>query len=86
MEAMELGIPVIATDVGSITEHVINDENGFLSAVDKREFLSFTITKIKAVIEDKELYRNLSLKAREHAVQNFDIKIFNKQYRELFYE
>ncbi|MFV8373860.1 glycosyltransferase family 4 protein [Flavobacterium sp. GSP11] len=86
MEAMELGIPVIATDVGSISEHVINDENGFLSAVDKEEFLSFTIAKIKTIIEDKALYRNLSLKAREHAINNFDIKIFNKQYRDLFYE
>lgn len=86
MEAMELGIPVIATDVGSIAEHVINDENGFLSAVEKGAFLSFTISKINAIFEDKELYRNLSLKAREHAVQNFDIKIFNKQYCVLFYE
>ncbi|MFV8372622.1 glycosyltransferase family 4 protein [Flavobacterium sp. LB2P74] len=86
MEAMELGIPVIATDVGSIREHVNNDENGYLSAVDKEVFLSFTIAKIKTIIEDKKLYRNLSLKAREHAEQNFDIKNFNKQYHELFYE
>jgi glycosyltransferase involved in cell wall biosynthesis len=86
MEAMELGIPVIATDVGSISEHVIDGENGFLSAIDNEAFLSFTTAKITAIIEDKELYRNLCLKAREHAVQNFDIKIFNKQYRELFYE
>lgn len=86
MEAMELGIPVIATDVGSIAEHVINFENGFLSAVDKEEFLSFTIAKTKAIIGDKILYRNLALKAREHAINNFDIKIFNKQYLDLFYE
>lgn len=86
MEAMELGIPVIATDVGSISEHVINYENGFLSPVDKEDFLNFTIAKIKVIIEDKVLYRNLSLKAREYAINNFDIKIFNKQYRDLFYE
>ncbi len=86
MEAMEMGIPVIATDVGSIAEHVINDVNGYLSGVDKEEFLRFAISKINAIIQDKELYRNLSLKAREHAEQNFDIKNFKKQYRELFYE
>lgn len=86
MEAMELGIPVIASDVGSIAEHVINDENGFLSPVDKEDFLNFTVAKIKAIIEDKVLYRNLSLKAREYAINNFDIKVFNKQYRDLFYE
>ena len=86
MEAMEMGIPVIATDVGSIAEHVINDVNGYLGGVDKEEFLRFAISKVNIIIQDKELYRNLSLKAREHAEQNFDIKNFNKQYRELFYE
>jgi glycosyltransferase involved in cell wall biosynthesis len=86
MEAMELGIPVIATDVGNIAEHVINDINGYLSAIDKEEFLRFTIEKINIIIQDKKLYRNLSLKARGHAEQNFDVKNFNKQYRDLFYE
>ena len=86
MEAMELGIPVISTNVGSISEHVINEVNGYLSSVDKGAFLRFTKAKIMTIIEDKELYRNLSLKAREYAEQNFDIKKFNKQYRELFYE
>jgi glycosyltransferase involved in cell wall biosynthesis len=86
MEAMELGIPVIATNVGSIAEHVINEENGFLSDKENGAFLSFTIAKIKQITVDKKLYFNLSLKARNHAVKNFDIKNFNKQYRELFYE
>ena len=86
MEAMELGIPIIATNVGSIGEHIINDKYGYLSEVDDKMFLIFTIEKIKAIIEDKVLYRNLSLNAREYAEQNFDIKDFNKQYRELFYE
>lgn len=86
MEAMEMGIPVIATDVGSIAEHVINSKNGYLSSVDEGAFLSFTKYKINEIIQDRNLYRNLSLKAREHAEQNFDIEIFNKQYRELFYE
>lgn len=86
IEAMEMGIPVISTDVGSIAEHVINDVNGYLSGVDKEEFLRFAISKVNTIIQDKNLYRNLSLKAREHAEHNFDIEIFNKQYRELFYE
>lgn len=86
MEAMELGIPIIATNVGSIGEHIINDKYGYLSEVDDKMFLIFAIEKIKAILEDKVLYRNLSLNAREYAEQNFDIKDFNKQYRELFYE
>lgn len=86
MGAMELGIPVISTNVGSIEEHVIENKNGFLGSVEEDEFLAFATENINKLIDDKELYVTLSLGAREHAVKNFDIENFNTQYRELFYE
>lgn len=86
MEAMELGIPVIATDVGNISEHVINDINGFVGPVDAKEFLEFSILHIKNLINNKELYVSLSTNAREYAVVNFNIENFKTQYRKLFYE
>lgn len=86
MEAMELGIPVIATDVGSISEHVIDAENGFLLPVNDKEFIEIAIQKLCTLKSDKELYYKISTAARTHAVQYFNIEIFNKQYQELFYE
>ncbi len=86
MEAMEMGIPVLASDVGSISEHIIHYENGFLGKVDENEFLSFAMTKIKIIVDDKELYHKLSLNARNYAENNFAIDKFNKLYLELFYE
>ncbi|OOG78967.1 glycosyltransferase family 4 protein, partial [Flavobacterium sp. A45] len=86
MEAMELGIPVLTTNVGSISEHLIDDKNGFLGSVHEDEFLNFATEKIKKLIITKELYVCMSLNAREHAVKNFDIENFNARYRELFYE
>ncbi len=86
MEAMELGIPVISTNVGSIAEHVVENKNGFLGPVEEDEFLAFATENINKLINDKELYVTLSLGAREHVVKNFDIENFNTQYRELFYE
>lgn len=85
MEAMELGIPVIATNVGSIEEHLIDNLNGFLGPVEEDDFLSFAVRKINNLRIDKELYVRISFQARKYAEENFGIDKFNKKYRELFY-
>lgn len=87
MEAMELGIPVISTDVGSIAEHLINGKNGFLiSATEENEILNFALAKIRYIIGNKEVYCNMSLNARQYACNYFDNQIFEQKYCELFYE
>jgi len=86
MEAMELGIPVIATDVGSVSEHVISYENGFLAPVEEKVFLKYVSGIIKELISNKELYFDISKNARSYAERNFSIEVFNSKYQELFYE
>lgn len=86
MEAMELGIPVIATNVGSISEHVISYENGFLAPVEEKVFLEYTSSIINELKNNKELYFDISKNARSHAERNFSIEVFNSKYQELFYE
>jgi glycosyltransferase involved in cell wall biosynthesis len=87
MEAMELGIPVIATDVGSISEHLINGKNGFIiRSTDENEILNFAVAKINEIIKNNEIYCNLSINARQYAIDHFDNQIFEQKYRELFYE
>ncbi len=85
MEAMELGIPVISTSVGSIQEHVINGFNGYVSDVcDHESFLSFCRQKIELLGKDEKLYTNLCLHARQHAVDYFNIENMHKAYKKLF--
>lgn len=86
MEAMELGIPVIATNVGSISEHVISYENSFLAPVEEKVFLEYTSSIINELKNNKELYFDISKNARSHAERNFSIEVFNSKYQELFYE
>lgn len=85
MEAMELGIPVISTNVGSISEHVINDVNGYLYD-DNSEggFVKFASDRILQLSTNKELYSKLSFNAREYAVNNFSIDTFKEKYGSLF--
>jgi glycosyltransferase involved in cell wall biosynthesis len=87
MEAMEMGIPVIATNVGSVFEHVLDNYNGYISN-DNSEigFVKFASEKILQLSSNKELYNKLSFNSREHAVKNFCINIFKEKYRSLFYD
>lgn len=87
MEAMEMGIPVISTNVGSIKDHLINKKNGYLIDSDNEvEFLNSTLNKILKISLDREHYREISLNAREHAYEYFNIQVFIKNYQKLFYE
>jgi glycosyltransferase involved in cell wall biosynthesis len=87
MEAMELGIPVISTNVGSIAEHLINGKNGFLiNATEENEILDLVLAKIKHIVGNKEIYSNLSLNARQYAYEHFNNQNFEQKYRELLYE
>ena len=84
MEAMELGIPVISTDVGSISEHVINDFNGYVFDGNEEDaFLDFCLSKIDFLGNDEKTYTRLSLNAREYAMEYFDIEKMHRLYREL---
>lgn len=82
MEAMELGIPIISTDVGSVKEHVKNNVNGFLIPVDFD--VSSVVDIIREISNSFILYNQISVASREHAVEYFDITNFRKRYQKLF--
>ena len=84
MEAMELGIPVISTNVGSVSEHVINNFNGYVFEGNIEDaFLDFCLSKIDILGDDEKTYTGLSLNARQYAMEHFDIKKMHQSYREL---
>lgn len=87
MEAMELGIPIVSSNVGSVGEHVLNDINGFLlNETDQNKFINIAVQKIIYLTENIDNYYKLSLNSRTYACKHFDNLIFEQKYRELFYE
>lgn len=56
IEAMSLGKPVVASDVGGVSEIVRNDINGYALPNDADLFA----TKIQAILEDKDLHKRFS--------------------------
>lgn len=87
MEAMELGIPVISTNVGSISEHVSDDLNGYIVKDNsENEFLKIVYDKVVLLLNDELLYTSMSFNARKYAEDNFNIRNFRLKYRDLFNE
>lgn len=56
LEAMSFGKPVVASNVGGISEIVINDVNGYALENDAQLFAS----KISHILEDKDIYTRFS--------------------------
>jgi glycosyltransferase involved in cell wall biosynthesis len=83
MEAMAMGIPVIASRVGGLAELVLDGYSGFLcDALDTRQF-SETILMLS---KDPVRCEKLRAGARLHAGENFDIRKSVAAFSEAFHE
>jgi len=78
MEAMAAGLPVISTDIGGISEMVVQNETGFLVRPGDPAELTGAIEK---VIDDRQLAQRLGQAGYERARELFSIE---KNARELF--
>lgn len=86
LEAMSMGVPVISTDVGAISEVLErNGTNGFLIDVDENTVESFT-SKILGLLQGKTNYCTLAEKARETISSKFTLQVMGKQYQSIFDE
>ncbi len=70
LEALAMGKPVIATDLGGTSEMVFDGINGFL--VKPRDVGSMA-DRIVSLISDQEALRRFSLRARESVTTRFDV-------------
>lgn len=80
IEAMSYGIPVVATNSGGIGE-LLGDGAGLLVEPQDVEALADAISRVRG---DKELYRDLSRRARERVEQAFMIENVVKELEILF--
>jgi glycosyltransferase involved in cell wall biosynthesis len=71
LEAMCARLPIIASDVGSISDAVVDNENGFLFTPGDHERLAQVI---KILGEDQALRRKFSEKSWEIVNRNHDLK------------
>ena len=70
-EAMLLGLPTVASDVGGVKNMLTHGEEGFVYQADAPYMLAYYVKKLFA---DEDLQKSFSKKAREHARQTHDIE------------
>jgi glycosyltransferase involved in cell wall biosynthesis len=87
LEAMGLGIPVVGSDVGGITEIITDKVNGFLFKSQNPEDLAKVLIKL---IHSKSLRKKVSDKAKIWVIENRKwenlIKIYQEVYKNLLNE
>jgi glycosyltransferase involved in cell wall biosynthesis len=76
LEAMNQGIPVIASDCGGPSEIITNGENGLLFESGNTRSLGDQIEKI---VNDPNLYADISIKGFESTKNKYDISIVGEK-------
>ena len=82
LEAMSHGLPVIAPKVGGFPEIIDDGVDGYLlSERDPRAFAE----KCLVLHENRKIWQEMSLSAREKIVRKFSMENMAAQYRELYF-
>lgn len=80
IEAGLAGLPVIATNVGSMSDVVENGKNGFLV----NPIIDEIASKIKVLSQSPELRKSLGERGKELARQKFSVEAMVKRHQEIY--
>ncbi|MFH1782215.1 MAG: glycosyltransferase family 4 protein [Candidatus Omnitrophota bacterium] len=70
LEALAMGKPIVATNVGGVSTVIKDGVNGFLVGPMKPELLIKPVLKL---LKDEELYKNMARAGKETVVQKFSV-------------
>ena len=80
IEAQLAKIPVVATNVGSVSEVVIHNKTGFTCSKSNDELIG----AIRKLAKDKKMRTRFGQNARIHALKNFSEKRFISSHKKLY--
>ncbi len=83
LEAMAVGLPIVTTSVGGNPEIVVEGVTGKLCPPREPKQLA---NKIVAMIEDRPVWPDIGVSARERVEQHFNIRTMIKNYESLYKE
>ncbi|MDA9750712.1 glycosyltransferase family 4 protein [Gammaproteobacteria bacterium] len=79
MQYMACGIPSVCTNFGTVREFIINNENGLLVDTDED-----WISSIKMLVNDKNLYKKISLNSRQTIEKKYSLEANHLKYSNIF--
>jgi glycosyltransferase involved in cell wall biosynthesis len=80
MEAMNCGLPIVATDAGDNSRLVVDGKNGFITTIGSYKELS---QHLGSLIESPDLRERMGLESYDHLKDNFGYQAFQKKYLNL---
>lgn len=80
-EAMLLGVPCIASDVGGVQDMMVRDEEGYVYPFDETYKLAYYLKK---VFSNPKTAGEMGIRAREHAMQTHNAKVNNNRLLEIY--
>lgn len=83
LEALSCQVPVVASDVGSVSESVINHWNGFTYSLDSEHLL---VERIVQLLNDSDLSSELGQNGREHVERNGSLVNMVELYEDLIHK
>lgn len=83
LEAMLASVPVVASDVGSVSEAIVDGETGVLVEAEDAEALAAAIA---ALVTDEPRRQRLGANARRHVLENFSPAATAKAFESLYEE
>ena len=81
LEAMAAELPVVASDVGGVSELVVDGETGMLVPPDNETALAAALGRL---VENRELRKTLGAAGRARAGELFDLDAFRRAHVELY--
>ncbi len=84
-EGMAHGAVPVSTDVGGISDHVQDGENGFLidNCEDESVIVQAFVARLRYLAEHPEIASQLGKAAQTEAYRSFDPEVFNEKWKEL---
>lgn len=81
IEAMSMGVCVISSDVGGVSDAIKDGINGFLVQPGSSQMI---VDKINSILFDEELKKIISENARKSVEENFSIELLANKYKEVY--
>ena len=80
-EALACGLPAVVTDSGGVSDIIEQGKNGYICPHDAAELAK----KVLELAEKSDVYEEMKKNALE-SVKKFDVSIFAKKYKKLYFE
>ena len=83
---MASGCVILSTPVGDIPYHVHHKKNGYLfsSTTDENKIVEEGLTYLKQIMENHNLFKEISNNNLTYAKKEFDLSIFEHRYQTMF--